>query len=119
MELHHTNPMPNPIYHITSHDAWTEAAERGSYTSPSLETEGFIHCSDARQVERSLNKFYAGKDSVLVLRIDPELLTSELRYEPADNDSFPHVHGPINVDAVVAVELVERKGERFSYTPGE
>jgi len=107
--------MTHPIYHITSVEAWDVASGSGSFTAPSLATEGFIHCSDARQVERSLNKFFHEKNEVLLLRIDPELLTSELRYEGADGDLFPHIYGPINTDAVVSVELVRREGERWEY----
>jgi uncharacterized protein (DUF952 family) len=29
-----------------------------------------------------------------------------LKYEPADGDSFPHIYGPINTDAVVAQKVV-------------
>ncbi len=102
--------MTEPIYHITSRDAWSAATEAGSYTAPSLDTEGFIHCSLARQVERSLNKFYTDREEVILLKIDPELLTGNLLYEPADNDSFPHIYGPINTESVIAVELLKREG---------
>jgi uncharacterized protein (DUF952 family) len=37
------------IYHITSKEAWQNAQAAGYYSHPSLETEGFIHCSEAHQ----------------------------------------------------------------------
>lgn len=104
------------IYHITSHDRWEAAHHEGQYLADSLETEGFIHCSTADQVERSLNRFYAGQEEVLLLRIDPERLTSELKYEPAHGEDFPHIYGPLNHDAVSAVELVRADDSgRFHY----
>lgn len=109
--------MTQPIYHITSVEAWDADNGSSSFVAPSLATEGFIHCSDARQVERSLNRFFREKDEVVLLRIDPALLTSELRYEGADGDSFPHIYGPINTDAVVTAELIHRHGEQWEYTP--
>jgi uncharacterized protein (DUF952 family) len=92
------------IYHITTPDLWDIALSRGSYAASSLETEGFIHCSDARQVERSLNRFFRGEREVVVLTIDPDRLVNELKYEPADSDSFPHLYGELNLEAVTATE---------------
>jgi uncharacterized protein (DUF952 family) len=96
------------IYHITTPELWATAGADGLYEAASLEKEGFIHCSIWRQLERSMNKFFADQKEVILLRIDPKLLTHELKYEPADGDQFPHVYGPINVDAVTGVVLVER-----------
>lgn len=103
------------IYHITTRERWHEAGENGSYAAPSLESEGFIHCSRRDQVERSLNKFFREHEHVLLLTIDPELLTSELRTEPAGDDTFPHIYGELNIDSVIGVELLER-GEEGTYS---
>jgi uncharacterized protein (DUF952 family) len=35
------------IYHITTNAEWQNAQTKGEYTAPSLQTEGFIHCSTA------------------------------------------------------------------------
>lgn len=101
------------IYHITSRSAWSEARERGDYRAESLETEGFIHCSTEAQVLPVVHKYYAGHDDLLLLVIEPTLLSSDLRWEaPAgggpppgvpEGDLFPHIYGPINLDAVVQV----------------
>ena len=39
----------------------------------------------------------------MLLRIDRALVTSEARDEPSDGDLFPHICGPLNLDAVVEV----------------
>jgi len=103
------------IYHITSRQAWNEARQRGDYRAGSLETEGFIHCSTSAQVLPVAEKFYRGQSGLLLLKIDPARLTSELRWEPpsggappgvAEGDLFPHVYGPIDLGAIVnAYEL--------------
>ena len=95
------------IYHITLPEEWEVSVARGHHLAPSIETEGFIHCSEGGQVERSLNRFFAGRPRVLVLAIDPSALTSELRYEPAHGELFPHIYGPLNVDAVTDVRAIE------------
>lgn len=95
------------IYHITTKQEWNAAKEKGFYTAPSLEIEGFIHCSEAQQVEGVLQRYYQGKTNLLKLVIDQQKLTSELKYElaPSVNENFPHVYGPINLDSVI--EIVE------------
>lgn len=95
------------ILHITTHNAWVEAQRNGAYTAPSLRTEGFIHCSTPMQTPATANAFFRGIDGLVLLVIHESKLKSELKYEaPADNgeadpgDRFPHVYGPINLDAV-------------------
>jgi uncharacterized protein (DUF952 family) len=94
------------ILHATSRTAWSAAQKSGKYTADSLAGQGFIHCSKPSQVLRVANLFYAGQHGLVLLVIDPARLASELRWEPgADQpaDLFPHVYGPINMEAVVKV----------------
>ena len=92
------------ILHICTEDAWLAAQEAGTYRAASLDTEGFIHCSTPAQVVGSANRYYAGQSGVVLLSIDPHKLTSPLKYERASSgDTFPHIYGPLNVDAVVEV----------------
>lgn len=97
------------IYHITTRQEWNKAKEKGFYVAPSLQTEGFIHCSEAQQVDGVLRRYYQGKNGLLKLTIDIRKLNSELRYElaPSINENFPHVYGPINIDAVIEVKEIE------------
>jgi len=81
-----------------------QAAPPGPFRVPSLESEGFIHCSNREQVARSANKFYADEPEMLVLEIDPARLSSELRDEEGrPGELFPHVYGPINREAIIKV----------------
>lgn len=96
------------IYHITTTNEWKEAQEKGQYESLSLKEEGFIHCSEDRQVEDVLLRYFKGKHSLVKLTIDTEKLTSQLIYDwsNAIEDTFPHIYGPINLDAIVNVNNV-------------
>lgn len=101
------------IYHITSRTAWNEALDRGEFRAESLDTEGFIHCSTDEQVVPVAHKFYSGQHGLVLLVIEPALLKSDLKWEPPtggtpppgvpEGDLFPHIYGPINLDAVVKV----------------
>jgi uncharacterized protein (DUF952 family) len=101
------------IYHITSRTAWNDAQKRGDYRAESLESEGFIHCSTRSQVLPVAENFYKGQRGLVLLMIDPSLLSSNLKWEAPsggtpppgvpEGDLFPHIYGPINLDAVVKV----------------
>ena len=101
------------IYHITFPEAWRVALQRGEYRAESLETEGFIHCSTRSQILPVAEKFFQGRGTLLLLMMDPARLASEMKWETPsgggpppgvpEGDMFPHVYGPINLDAVVNV----------------
>jgi uncharacterized protein (DUF952 family) len=115
------------IYHLTSRQAWSEARSRGEYRAESLESEGFIHCSTAMQVLPVAEKYYKGQSDIILLNIDPALLTSELRWEPPsggapppgvpEGDLFPHIYGPINLDAVVKAYDLQLNPDGSYQTP--
>ena len=90
------------IFHITTHQAWQQAAlSEGGYRADSLETEGFIHCSTIDQVIQTANRFYAGQPDLVLLLIDTSKLDAELIYEESEpGQQFPHLYGPLNLDAV-------------------
>jgi uncharacterized protein (DUF952 family) len=98
------------IYHITTEQDWRAAKRKGFYTSPSFETEGFIHTSEVQQVAGVLQRYYQGKTDLIKLVINTEKLTSELKYElaPSVNENFPHIYGPINLDAVIDVMELDK-----------
>jgi glutathione S-transferase len=64
---------------------------------------GFVHCSYEDQVEGTRQRYYADRDDLVLLTIDPDRLTSPVRVE----DGFPHVYGAIDPDAVVGARPVD------------
>ena len=96
------------IYHVTTKGEWETAEQQGFYVAPSLESEGFIHCSEEQQVKGVLERYYKGKADLVKLVIDTTRLKHELKYElaPSVNEEFPHVFGPINADAVIRTETI-------------
>ncbi len=92
------------IFHITEQAAWQAAQANHTYRAPSLETEGFIHCSKKSQVIATANRFYRGESGLVLLQIECDRLTADLRYdEVLDHGTFPHLYGPLSLEAVVAV----------------
>ncbi len=107
------------IYHITSSAAWTAARTTGSYVADTLATEGFIHFSTRDQVLRVANSRFAGQTGLVLLAVDPARLSAELRYEESHpGEHFPHLYGPLNLDAVVAVyPFAPQPDGRFQLPP--
>ena len=105
------------IFHITDATTWAESQARGSHTGSTrgidLAEEGYIHCSTAEQWHSVVERFYVDDRDLLLLHLDERLLTSPLVYEqlPGAPESFPHVYGPLNLDAVVDVERLVRPGQ--------
>ena len=93
------------ILHITTRAAWEAARASGRYAPPSLAAEGFIHFSDATQVARVAAARFAGVPDLVLLRVPVDRLDAPLRYETSDAgaERFPHLYGPLDVDAVVRV----------------
>ena len=92
------------IYHIVVSDVW-EMFHRDRYESESLGTEGFIHCSFADQLDAVLKRYYADAKAVTILKIDASKLDSKLVVEPSTGgENYPHVYGPININAIVSTE---------------
>lgn len=99
--------MNDRIFHITTLEVWERQKPTGAYRHDSLDVEGFIHCSDEGQVEQTWQRVFDGQSGLVILEINVELLASELRYEEGEPDEmFPHVYGPINVDAVASVTVL-------------
>lgn len=123
----HNDPAATPcIFHICQRADAEAALAAGSYRAASLATEGFIHLSQAHQVRPVLQAFYPDPRGLVLLVVDRSLLQAPLRFEapaslpvvgsapaPDASQSFPHLYGPLNTDAVLDVLPVEQ----FDGTP--
>ena len=96
------------IFHITTANEWKQALEQGYYQTGSLKDEGFIHCSQSEQIPGVLDRYFKDKKNLIRLQIETDKLTSPFYYEwsPSIADTFPHIYGVINLDAVTDVILL-------------
>lgn len=93
------------IYHIVLPESWEEQKGKDNYEHASLHNEGFIHCSFREQISAVLNRYYGGVERVLLLQIDPSLLSSKLVVESSTGgELYPHIYGPLNRNSVVEIE---------------
>ena len=84
------------------------ALKQGFYEADTLAKEGFMHCSTADQVSGVLERYYKGMTGLVKLTIQKDKVERPLVFELAGsiNEVFPHIHGTLNLDAVVAVNSI-------------
>ena len=94
------------ILHITTAQQWAAAQQIGEYRADSLQTEGFIHASYPQQVQKVAQRFYRNVPDLVVLVINSAALQASVRdeigthAEDGADEYYPHIYGPINLDAV-------------------
>ena len=97
------------IFHLTTADEWSSAKDAGLYTMSTRDLtvgqEGFIHCSFRDQVDGVRQRSYSDLHDVLLLVIETDQLSSPWKAEqlPGSDATYPHIYGPLNLDAVVEV----------------
>lgn len=116
--------MSEPIFHLALPEDWDRAQQAGAYTMSTrglaLDDVGFVHCSTRAQLVGVADRFYADVDALYVLTVDPTRVPAEIRFEPPApgvEELFPHLYGPLPLDAVIDVRRWQRTGERWSDTP--
>jgi glutathione S-transferase len=118
-------PSPRDIFHISTEADWARAQAEGRYSLSTrgltLAQVGFVHCAFEEQVARVANVFFRGAAKLVVLRIAIDRLNAEVRYEDLEggHELFPHVYGPLNLDAVVGIMPLPPSGDgTFAFAVG-
>ena len=95
---------PRLTYHLTPKAWWDAADPDAPLRSPSLASEGFIHCTDgAAEMVATANRHYAAvSGAFVILTVDLDRVTSAWRVEDPGR-IYPHIFGPIDRVAIVAV----------------
>ena len=120
--------MDRPIYHIVTEADYREQSDERRYLPADFAASGFVHCALEASVIAVANDYYAAIDGVLLLlRIDPGRLSSPVRYEAAAPDPaagsshlataavFPHVYGPIDIEAIDGIGVLTRGVDGFAW----
>ncbi|MFF3995294.1 DUF952 domain-containing protein [Streptomyces cyaneofuscatus] len=114
--------MTEPLLHLAEAPLWEAARGTGTYEMSTrgrtLQEEGFIHLSLPHQLPGVARMLYGegggseggdGGRDLVVLVVDPARLTAPVRYEAMKpgGEEFPHLYGPLPVDAVVEVRRLD------------
>lgn len=94
---------PVSAYKIVTAEDWFEAREAGAYEGSTVDrADGFIHMSPRDQVEETARRHYAGQRDLRLLLVDLTGLGEALVWEPSRGGAlFPHLYGPLPVQAVI------------------
>lgn len=97
--------MRDKIYKIVDRAAWREAEAAGRFAGAPLDLrDGFIHFSTAAQVRETARRHFAGMADLLLVEVDANRLGDRLRFEVSRGGHlFPHLYGPLALDAVLRV----------------
>ena len=92
------------IIHIIDEKTWQMVKNQTQYSGDSLQDQGFIHCCLPEQVDFVLNEWFSGRRDMILLELDSEKLDARLVFENLEGgeEKFPHIYGPLNLDAVIA-----------------
>jgi uncharacterized protein (DUF952 family) len=99
----------NLIFHFAEKEALKLYQKRGEYSPPSLELEGFIHCSTGGQLNDTAKRLLGNRGELWLFIIDPKRVEPVIKHEKNEElqQVFPHIYGPLNTDAVLDKILIE------------
>jgi uncharacterized protein (DUF952 family) len=116
------------IYHLVPEPALRAQLDRSIYRPAALADDGFVHCSLRASLLPVANGYFAqAPQPPLVLELDVERLTAEVRFEDAapvaggggvhleSATVFPHVYGPIDRAAITGVGALGRDGSGYRW----
>jgi uncharacterized protein (DUF952 family) len=101
------------VYKIMSATELQQMRRDGVFRgSPADIADGYIHLSRGAQLAETLDKHFSGIDGLMLAAVDLSRLGDAVRWEPARGGQlFPHIHGPLPAEAVVAAGPLERTPE--------
>ncbi len=106
--------MPDRIVYKVMSAAEQQQMQRDGvfHGSPVDIADGYIHLSCASQLAATLDRHFSGIEGLMLAAVDLSLLGDTVRWEPSRGGQlFPHIYGPLPVEAVVSVAALERKAD--------
>lgn len=94
---------PKYIYKIVGEFDWVDFKLKGKFEGSKIDqSDGFIHFSDASQLDETARKHFRGASSLILLAVDPLHLGEALKYEVSRGGAlFPHLYAALSIRAVV------------------
>jgi uncharacterized protein (DUF952 family) len=98
--------MDQIAYKIISATELEQMQRDGAFHGSAVDlADGYIHLSTKDQLPETLAKHFSGKTNLVVLAVDLSRVAAPIRWEPSRGGQlFPHIYGPLLMDAVVSTE---------------
>ncbi len=96
------------VYKLLERADWESIEGQAEWDGSDVDLrDGFIHFSAADQVAETLRKHFATATELVLLGISTNAV--ELTWEPSRGGAlFPHLHGPLPLDAIDSVQHLPR-----------
>ena len=91
------------IFKIVTTEEWRAAESAGAFEGAAVDrADGYIHFSTAAQAAETAVKWFAGREDLTLVAVDPEGLGAALKWEPSRGGAlFPHLYARLPMSAVV------------------
>lgn len=98
------------IHHLASLEDW-ERRTTEHYEPAGLASEGFVHLCSPEQLAGVVERYYQGRDDLILLTVDAARFGANLVWEDltGSGEEFPHVYGPLELAAVVSSVPFEQR----------
>lgn len=105
------------IYCLCPASYWENFRNEQEYIPRDYEQEGFIHATkgDDLLIKVADRVYKDFTDKLLLLVIDEEKVTAEVKYEQAkDGNLYPHIYGPLNTNAIAEIKQMTQTKNGWS-----
>lgn len=108
------------IFKVLDGDIWTTAQRDGRFAGAGIDlADGYIHLSDASQVEETAQKYFAGKTDLVLVAFDADLLLPAPVWEASRGGAlFPHVYGVIDPASAIWTKPLPWNGRAHDFPSG-
>ena len=116
-----TTTIPAPtvrfIYKVCDSGLWDAAKLAGKFIGAEIDLrDGYIHFSTASQLRDTLARHFAGRDGLVLLKI--EISQLDIVWETARNgDLFPHLYDHLPLTSVVAEHRLDLSTNGYHIVP--
>ena len=86
------------IYKIAPQESWENAVKSGVFAGAAIDlSDGFIHFSDAAQVEETARRHFSGQKDLVLVAFEAERFGAALKWEVSRGGAlFPHLYGTLD-----------------------
>jgi uncharacterized protein (DUF952 family) len=108
------------IFKIVSKQVWDQASAEGVFRGAAIDlTDGYIHLSDAKQVEETAQRHFAKQHDLLLVAFDAAIFADSLKWEASRGGAlFPHVYGTLKPAEALWVKALPWNGTSHDFPEG-
>jgi uncharacterized protein (DUF952 family) len=109
---------PARTFHLVPRVVWDATDPAADYAPEAFAAEGFIHTThDPVELAAVADRYYRDdRRDYVVLHIETARVRAPITIEDAGG-RYPHIHGPLNRDAIVAVTEAARHADGSFRSP--